>query len=91
MKQYVYLQAVFKSVELEKVVLVSFQSGYIFIQTDKALYTPNSVGKINNSQNVFRSSCLRYDDTVCATYHLLFVSVVQFITGCLQSSPAWSQ
>ncbi|KAE8300816.1 Complement C3 Complement C3 beta chain Complement C3 alpha chain [Larimichthys crocea] len=41
-KQYVYLQAKFPHVELEKVVLVSFQSDYIFIQTDKTLYTPNS-------------------------------------------------
>ncbi|KAK9539845.1 hypothetical protein VZT92_002334 [Zoarces viviparus] len=42
MKQYVYLQAEFPDRVLEKVVLVSFQSGYIFIQTDKTLYTPNS-------------------------------------------------
>ncbi|XP_070776629.1 complement C3-like [Enoplosus armatus] len=45
MKQYVYLQAQFPDRLLEKVVLVSFQSGYIFIQTDKTLYTPNS--KVN--------------------------------------------
>ncbi|XP_044198235.1 complement C3-like isoform X2 [Thunnus albacares] len=42
MKQYVYLQAQFPDYLLEKVVLVSFQSGYIFIQTDKTLYTPDS-------------------------------------------------
>ncbi|KAM9856754.1 complement C3-like [Aulostomus maculatus] len=42
MKQYVYLQAEFPDRLLEKVVLVSFQSGYIFIQTDKTLYTPDS-------------------------------------------------
>uniref|UniRef100_A0A3Q3S7Y5 Complement C3-like n=1 Tax=Mastacembelus armatus TaxID=205130 RepID=A0A3Q3S7Y5_9TELE len=41
-KQYVYLKANFPKGELEKVVLVSFQSGYIFIQTDKTLYTPSS-------------------------------------------------
>ncbi|XP_053199940.1 complement C3-like [Scomber japonicus] len=41
-KQYVYLQAHFPGQVLEKVVLVSFQSGYIFIQTDKTLYTPDS-------------------------------------------------
>uniref|UniRef100_A0A671XMM3 Complement component c3a, duplicate 5 n=1 Tax=Sparus aurata TaxID=8175 RepID=A0A671XMM3_SPAAU len=41
-KQYVYLQAQFPGAELEKVVLVTFQAGYIFIQTDKTLYTPNS-------------------------------------------------
>ncbi|CAN9509990.1 unnamed protein product [Ophioblennius macclurei] len=41
-KQYVYLQAQFDDRLLEKVVMVSFQSGYIFIQTDKTLYTPSS-------------------------------------------------
>uniref|UniRef100_A0A7N8XQP4 Complement C3-like n=1 Tax=Mastacembelus armatus TaxID=205130 RepID=A0A7N8XQP4_9TELE len=45
-KQYVYLKANFPKGELEKVVLVSFQSGYIFIQTDKTLYTPSSNGTI---------------------------------------------
>ncbi|XP_067438953.1 complement C3-like [Thunnus thynnus] len=42
MKQYVYLQAHFPNHLLEKIVLVSFQSGHIFIQTDKTLYTPDS-------------------------------------------------
>ncbi|XP_042339480.1 complement C3-like, partial [Plectropomus leopardus] len=42
-KQYVYLKARFPDVELEKLVLLSFQSGYIYIQTDKTLYTPNSI------------------------------------------------
>ncbi|XP_026992186.2 complement C3-like isoform X1 [Tachysurus fulvidraco] len=41
-KQYVYLQAEFPSNVLEKVVLVSFQSGYMFIQTDKSIYTPGT-------------------------------------------------
>uniref|UniRef100_A0A3Q3GNA7 Complement C3-like n=2 Tax=Kryptolebias marmoratus TaxID=37003 RepID=A0A3Q3GNA7_KRYMA len=41
-KQYVYLQAQFPDVNLEKLVLLSFHSGYIFIQMDKNLYTPNS-------------------------------------------------
>lgn len=41
-KQYVYLQAQFPDRLLEKVVLVSFQSGFIFIQTDKTIYTPRS-------------------------------------------------
>ncbi|XP_050976374.1 complement C3 [Labeo rohita] len=45
-KQYVYLQAQFPSVTLEKVVMLSFQSGYIFVQTDKPIYTPASTGTI---------------------------------------------
>uniref|UniRef100_A0AAQ4QNB0 Complement component c3a, duplicate 5 n=1 Tax=Gasterosteus aculeatus aculeatus TaxID=481459 RepID=A0AAQ4QNB0_GASAC len=39
-KHYVYLKAEFPDRVLEKVVMLSFQSGYIFIQTDKTLYTP---------------------------------------------------
>uniref|UniRef100_A0A3Q2QK09 Complement C3 n=1 Tax=Fundulus heteroclitus TaxID=8078 RepID=A0A3Q2QK09_FUNHE len=55
-KQYVTLQADFPGqLPLEKVVLVSFQSGYIFIQTDKPIYTPGSTGesfsRTNNLQN----------------------------------------
>ena len=45
MKQYVYLEAQFPGRLLEKTVMVSFQSGYIFIQTDKTLYTPGSKGE----------------------------------------------
>ncbi|XP_073700483.1 complement C3-like [Garra rufa] len=41
-KQYVYLQARFPTVTLEKMIMVSFQSGYIFAQTDKPIYTPAS-------------------------------------------------
>uniref|UniRef100_A0A3B3UHX5 Complement C3-like n=1 Tax=Poecilia latipinna TaxID=48699 RepID=A0A3B3UHX5_9TELE len=44
-KQFVYLQAQFPNKLLEKIVLVSFQSGYIFIQTDKSIYSPNSNGE----------------------------------------------
>ncbi|XP_053155967.1 venom factor-like isoform X1 [Hemicordylus capensis] len=40
--QYVIVQATSPQFTLEKVVLVSFHSGYIFIQTDKTIYTPGS-------------------------------------------------
>uniref|UniRef100_A0A8C4YUF0 Complement C3 n=1 Tax=Gopherus evgoodei TaxID=1825980 RepID=A0A8C4YUF0_9SAUR len=41
-KQYVAVQAKSPQFNLEKVVLVTFHSGYIFIQTDKTIYTPGS-------------------------------------------------
>ncbi|KAJ6657699.1 hypothetical protein lerEdw1_002200 [Lerista edwardsae] len=41
-KQYVYVQATSQLFTLEKIVLLSFHSGYIFIQTDKPIYTPGS-------------------------------------------------
>ncbi|XP_049732541.1 complement C3-like [Elephas maximus indicus] len=40
--KFVIVQAVFKDTSVEKVVLVSLQSGYLFIQTDKTIYTPGS-------------------------------------------------
>nr|QHR82861.1 venom factor 1 [Vipera anatolica senliki] len=40
--QYVVVQVTAPGVKLEKVVLVSYQSGFVFIQTDKGIYTPGS-------------------------------------------------
>ncbi|XP_066201395.1 complement C3 [Saccopteryx leptura] len=40
--KFVIVQAAFDKVLVEKVVLVSLQSGYLFIQTDKTIYTPGS-------------------------------------------------
>lgn len=53
MKQYVYLQAQFPDQLLQKVVLVSLQSGHIFIQTDNNLYTPNSNGEFSTRVEIF--------------------------------------
>uniref|UniRef100_A0A8C4Y6V0 Anaphylatoxin-like domain-containing protein n=1 Tax=Gopherus evgoodei TaxID=1825980 RepID=A0A8C4Y6V0_9SAUR len=44
-KEYVYIEAKSSLFTLEKVVLLSFHSGYIFIQTDKTIYTPGSTGQ----------------------------------------------
>ncbi|KAG8441480.1 hypothetical protein GDO86_007008, partial [Hymenochirus boettgeri] len=41
-KQYVVVSVNSPSCKLEKVILVSYHSGYIFIQTDKTIYTPGS-------------------------------------------------
>ncbi|KAM4888892.1 complement C3 [Thomomys bottae] len=40
--KFVTVQANFGATLVEKVVLVSLQSGYLFIQTDKTIYTPGS-------------------------------------------------
>ncbi|KAF5890919.1 complement C3-like, partial [Clarias magur] len=45
-QQYVYLTATFPgNTILEKIVMVSFQSGHLFVQTDKTIYTPESTVK----------------------------------------------
>ncbi|XP_066449839.1 venom factor-like [Eleutherodactylus coqui] len=41
-KQFVYVSVSAPGCSLQKVVLVSFQSGHIFIQTDKPIYTPGT-------------------------------------------------
>ncbi|XP_063787119.1 A.superbus venom factor 1-like [Pseudophryne corroboree] len=41
-KQYVYVSVKAPGCNIEKLVLVGYQSGYIFIQTDKTIYTPGS-------------------------------------------------
>uniref|UniRef100_A0A8C6XEB8 Complement C3 n=1 Tax=Naja naja TaxID=35670 RepID=A0A8C6XEB8_NAJNA len=40
--QYVVVKVTGPQVALEKVVLLSYQSGFVFIQTDKGIYTPGS-------------------------------------------------
>ncbi|XP_075131847.1 A.superbus venom factor 1-like [Leptodactylus fuscus] len=44
-KQYVYVTVKSPVCNLEKVVPLSYQSGYVFIQTDKPMYTPGSTVK----------------------------------------------
>ncbi|KAM4038068.1 complement C3 [Anomaloglossus baeobatrachus] len=41
-KQYVYVSVKSQFCNMEKVVLLGYQSGYIFLQTDKTIYTPSS-------------------------------------------------
>ncbi|KAK2490705.1 hypothetical protein MC885_020364 [Smutsia gigantea] len=41
-RKFVTVQAAFGNTQVEKVILVSLQSGYLFIQTDKTIYTPGS-------------------------------------------------
>uniref|UniRef100_F7G7G0 Uncharacterized protein n=1 Tax=Monodelphis domestica TaxID=13616 RepID=F7G7G0_MONDO len=46
LKQYVTIKVKSSQSEVEKVVLISHHTGYIFIQTDKPIYTPGSTGII---------------------------------------------
>ena len=44
--RYVYLGVNFHGYHLlEKVIMVSFQQGYIFVQTDKPIYNPGDTGE----------------------------------------------
>lgn len=88
-KQYVYLQAQFPGRTLEKVVLVSFQSGYIFIQTDKTLYTPNTKGELNAPKTqILHIVKIFY---ICVTgIKIGVLPLCQLITGYLELHLAWS-
>lgn len=45
-----YLKVVFEGFHTEeRVLMVSFQSGYIFIQTDKPIYNPGDTGEEDKS------------------------------------------
>lgn len=44
--KFVYLTVAFGSIYTEeRIMMVSFQSGYIFIQTDKPIYNPGDTGE----------------------------------------------
>lgn len=48
--KFVYLKVVFEGFHTEeRVLMVSFQSGYIFIQTDKPIYNPGDTGEEDES------------------------------------------
>uniref|UniRef100_A0A671Y4I4 NTR domain-containing protein n=1 Tax=Sparus aurata TaxID=8175 RepID=A0A671Y4I4_SPAAU len=83
-KQYVYLQARFPDRLLEKVVMVSFQSGYIFIQTDKTLYTPKSTGEFNVSILVSKYI------TIENIYHTIYLSFQIKQSNTFQDNPQQS-
>ncbi|KAM4706828.1 complement C3-like [Discoglossus pictus] len=62
-KQYVVVQAKCNDFDLEKAILVSPNTGYIFIQTDKPIYTPNQrvnyrVFSTNHDMNPVNQSVL---------------------------------
>uniref|UniRef100_A0A8C4YQZ9 Complement C3 n=1 Tax=Gopherus evgoodei TaxID=1825980 RepID=A0A8C4YQZ9_9SAUR len=77
--QYVVVKATFPQQTLEKVVLVHFHSGYIFIQTDKTIYTPGSTGTCIQCSFLFPSSSLgtwkitaKYEDSPHQTFSAQF-------------------
>ncbi len=50
-KKYVKLVAQFSRFHLaERVLPVSFRTGYIFIQTDKPVYNPGDIGLLSHTQ-----------------------------------------
>lgn len=67
-----YLQAQFPDRLLEKVVMVSFQSGYIFIQTDKTLYTPNTKGQFS-AVNIYIYVCICNTEKYNICKYLIYV------------------
>uniref|UniRef100_A0A3B4ZJX6 Macroglobulin domain-containing protein n=1 Tax=Stegastes partitus TaxID=144197 RepID=A0A3B4ZJX6_9TELE len=89
MRQYVYLQAYFPDVRLEKVVLVSFHSGYMFIQTDKTLYTPSSrvhfrvFGLMPRLEPVDRDAETRADAFINIEFVLISICVCVCAPVCL--------
>uniref|UniRef100_A0AAY4BQE3 Uncharacterized protein n=1 Tax=Denticeps clupeoides TaxID=299321 RepID=A0AAY4BQE3_9TELE len=77
--QYVYLQAQFPSGVLEKITLVSFQSGYVFVQTDKTVYTPGSTGELD-------SLCLKEMFIAFLCHGILSLGIWKVVTR-FQSTP----
>uniref|UniRef100_A0A4W5PQR0 Complement C3/4/5 macroglobulin domain-containing protein n=1 Tax=Hucho hucho TaxID=62062 RepID=A0A4W5PQR0_9TELE len=81
-KQYVVLQAQFPDRLLEKVVLVSFQSGYIFIQTDKTIYTTASTVyyRIMTPENITIFREIINPDKGVKSGHFILPAIVSFGT-----------
>lgn len=83
--QYVYLKAQFPDADLEKLVLVTFQSGYIYIQTDKTLYIPNSKGVSSFTaaeQQSFKMLNVKMSQSFCGHVQLNLTSHL-FLLSCL--------
>lgn len=64
--KFVSVQATFAGTLVEKLVLVSLQSGYLFIQTDKTIYTPGST---------VRYRIFTVDDTLLPVGRTVVVSI----------------
>uniref|UniRef100_A0A672HAH3 Complement C3-like n=1 Tax=Salarias fasciatus TaxID=181472 RepID=A0A672HAH3_SALFA len=95
-KQYVYLQAQFDDQSLEKVVLVSFQSGHIFIQTDKTVYTPDSSVRYRlfavtpQMEPVERDPRTRFEDAVDIEIVVMFLSLFFILVLSSIKAVEWS-
>uniref|UniRef100_A0A8C9QY15 Complement component c3b, tandem duplicate 2 n=1 Tax=Scleropages formosus TaxID=113540 RepID=A0A8C9QY15_SCLFO len=63
---YVYLTVDFGSHRAEKILMVSFQSGYIFVQTDKPLFNPGDIVALPCSLGCFH---IYFDFLIFFTLH----------------------
>ncbi|XP_026579584.1 A.superbus venom factor 1-like [Pseudonaja textilis] len=74
--QYVVVKVSGLPAELEKVVLLSYQSGFVFIQTDKGIYTPGSPVRYRVFSMDYNMH--RMDKTVIVEFQVRIVSAILY-------------
>ncbi|XP_038627707.1 complement C3-like [Tachyglossus aculeatus] len=89
-KQHVLVQAEFPDAPLERVLLLSFNSGYIFTQTDKTLYAPGNTvrfrlfslaNSLDPSPTPVATEIMNPDGIVVEKFHMISVNHSGIIPG----------